>query len=156
MVSEPLPSLRWGGACTRPWGSPAGTCWDTKNRVISWGSPAGTLGTKRGWLWRPTSLGNGDVLKCINTPFLTQRVLKMWWSWTYQNSAIKLASTIVVPGWVTSWEVWFGGAKSGQYCVVGVGCCKWYQSQSEMGGACTSPWESPTGTCWNTKNKVIP
>jgi hypothetical protein len=25
----------------------------------------------------------------------------------------------VVPEWVTSWEVWFGSAKSGQYCVIG-------------------------------------
>jgi hypothetical protein len=21
--------------------------------------------------------------------------------------------------WVTSWEVWFGGAKNGQYCIIG-------------------------------------
>jgi hypothetical protein len=69
-------------------------------------------------IWRPTSSGNCDVLICINALFLTQRVLKQWWSWTYQNSAVKCASAIVVPRWVTSWEVWFRGAKSGQYCVV--------------------------------------
>jgi hypothetical protein len=32
---------------------------------------------------------------------------------------IKRAFARVVLGWVTSWEVWFGGAKSGQYCVIG-------------------------------------
>jgi hypothetical protein len=40
----------------------------------------------------------------IFTPFLTQCFLKLWWPWTYQNSAIKRASARVVPGWVTSWE----------------------------------------------------
>jgi hypothetical protein len=39
----------------------------------------------------------------------------------HQNSTVKRASARVVPGWVTSWEVCFEGAKSGQYCVVGVG-----------------------------------
>jgi hypothetical protein len=56
-----IAQLKMGGACTSPWGS-----------------PAGTLGPKRRWLWRPTSLGNEDVLICINTPFLTQRILKLW------------------------------------------------------------------------------
>jgi len=93
-----------GGPCTSPWGS-----------------PAGMPGPKRGWLWRPTSLGNGDVLTCINAPFMTQLVLKPLWPWTYQKSAVKHASARVVPGWVTSWKTWFGGAKSGQYCVIGGG-----------------------------------
>jgi hypothetical protein len=83
-----------------------------------WRMPAGTLGPKRGWLWRPTSPGNEDVLICINASFMTQRVLKPWWLWTYQNSAVKRASAKAIPGWVTSWEVWFRGAKSGQYCVI--------------------------------------
>jgi len=53
--------------------------------------------------------------------FLTQCVLKPWWPWTYQNSIVKRVSARVVPRWVTSWEVWFKGAKSGQYCVIGDG-----------------------------------
>jgi hypothetical protein len=73
------------------------------------------------FMWHPTSSGNEDVLICINASFMTQRVLKPWWSWTYQNSAVKHASAWAIPGWVTSWEVWFGGAKSGQYCVIGGG-----------------------------------
>jgi len=104
MVSKPLPSLRW-------WERAQAQC-----RM-----PAGTLGPKIGWLWRPTSPGNEDVCICLNAPFITQRVLKPWWQWTYQNSAAKRASMRVVPGWVTSWEVWFGGAKSRQYCVIGGG-----------------------------------
>ena len=56
--------------------------------------------------------GDGDVLICILTP-----LIKLWWLWSHQNSAVKRASTRVVPGWVTSWEVWFKGAKSGLYCV---------------------------------------
>jgi hypothetical protein len=59
-----------------------------------------------------------NVLICINAPFMTQRVLKPWWLWTYQNYAVKHASARAIPGWVTFWEVLFGGAKSGQYCVV--------------------------------------
>jgi hypothetical protein len=69
-------------------------------------------------MWRSTLPGNEDVLICIFAPFLTQRVLKPWWPRTYQNSAVKRAFVRVVPGWLTTWEVWFGGAKSGQYCVV--------------------------------------
>jgi hypothetical protein len=87
-----------------------------------WGNPmtasAGTQGPKKGWLWHPTSSRNDDVLICINASFMTQRVLKPWWPWTYPNSAVKRASARVIPGWVTSWEAWFGGAKSGQYCVI--------------------------------------
>jgi hypothetical protein len=90
-----------GGACTS-----------------QWGTPAGTLGPKRGWLWRPTSFANEDVLICINASFMTQHVLKPWWLWTYQNSVVKRASARVVLGWVTSWEVWFEGSKCGQYCVI--------------------------------------
>jgi hypothetical protein len=86
-------------------------------------SPAGTLGLKRMWLWRPTSLeyGNENVLICIFAPILTQPVLKPWYLWTYQNSTIKSAIARVVPGWVTSWEVWFKRAKSEQYCASEVG-----------------------------------
>jgi len=80
------------------------------------------------YMWRHTSPGNGDLLICINTLFLTQHVLKSWWSWTYQNFTVKRTSEKVVPGWVTSWEVWFGWAKSGQYCFIVVGHYKWYQS----------------------------
>jgi hypothetical protein len=113
-ISQP----EMGGPCTSPWGSLAGTCSDAKNGVIPWRSSAGTLGPKRGWLWHPTSSRNDDVLICINASFMTQRVLKPWWPWTYPNSAVKRASARVIPGWVTSWETWFGGAKSGQYCVI--------------------------------------
>jgi hypothetical protein len=65
------------------------------------------------WEW-----GCAYIYKCT---LMTQRVLKLWWSWTYQNFAVKSASTRVIPGWVTSWEVWFGRAKSGQYCIIGGG-----------------------------------
>jgi hypothetical protein len=34
-----------------------------------------------------------------------------------ENSTVKRASVRVVPGWVTSWKVWLGGAKSEQYFV---------------------------------------
>jgi hypothetical protein len=82
MVSEPLPSLRW---------------WERTQ--AQWGTPTGTLGPKRGWLWRPTSPVNKDVLICINALFITQRILKSWWSWTYQNSAVKCASTRPILEW---------------------------------------------------------
>jgi len=85
------------------------------------GMPARTLGPKRGWLWHPTSLGNEDVLICINASFMTQRVLKPWWSWTYQNSAVKRASARAILGWVTSWEVWFGEPKANNIVSLGVG-----------------------------------
>jgi len=104
MVSDPLPNLRW---------------WERAQ--AQWGTPAGTLSPKRGWLWRPTSPGNEDVLICINAPFMTQLILKPWWLWTYQNFAVKRAFARAIPRWVTFWEVWFGGAKSGQYCVIGGG-----------------------------------
>jgi len=106
MVSEPLPSLKW---------------WERAQ--AQWGTLVGTLGPKMGWLWCPTLPvnGNEDVLICKNASFMTQRVLKSWWRWTYQNSAVKRASARVIPGWVTAWDVWFGGAKSGQYCVIGGG-----------------------------------
>jgi hypothetical protein len=70
-----------GGACTSPWGL-----------------PAGTLGPKKGWLWNPASpkFGNRYMLICIFAPFLTQHVLKSWWSWTYQNFAVKHASARIV------------------------------------------------------------
>jgi hypothetical protein len=100
MVSEPLPSLRWWERAQAQWG---------------------TLGPKRGWLWRPTSPGNDDVLICIDALFITQRVLKPWWLWIYQNSAVKRAYAIAIPGWVTSWEVWFGEPKADNIVSVGVG-----------------------------------
>jgi hypothetical protein len=93
IMGEPLSSLRWWERAQAQWGTPAGT-------------PAGTLGPKKGWLWRSTSPGNEDVLICINAQFMTQRVLKPWWQWTYQNSAVKRAAARAIPGWVTSWEVW--------------------------------------------------
>jgi hypothetical protein len=70
-------------------------------------------------MWRPALPGNEDVLICINTSFFTQRLLKPLWPWTYQNFAVKRAFMRVALGWVTSWEVWFRGAKSRQYCVIG-------------------------------------
>jgi hypothetical protein len=104
MVSEPLPSLRW---------------WECAQ--AQWGTPAGTLGSKSGWLWRLISPGNENVLICINAPFMTQRVLKPWWRWTYQNSAVKRASVRAILGWVTSWEVWFGEQKVDNIVSLGVG-----------------------------------
>jgi len=99
-----ITQLDMGGAYTSPWGLPVGTRWDAKNRVIPWGSPAGMLGPKRGWLWRLKSprYENGYVLICIFAPFLTQRVLKLWWPWTYQNCAVKYTSARLVPKWVSS------------------------------------------------------
>jgi hypothetical protein len=61
----------------------------------------------------------------IFTSFLIQRILKPW---TYQNSAVKRVNARVMPRWMTSWEIWFGGAKTEQYCVVMVGRYKWYQN----------------------------
>jgi hypothetical protein len=103
IVSEPLPSLRW---------------WERTQ--AHWGTPAGTLGPKRGWLWRLTSPGNEDVLICINAPFMTQRVLKLWWLWTYQSFAVERTSARAIPGWVTSWEVWFGKPKADNIVSLGV------------------------------------
>jgi hypothetical protein len=79
-------------------------------------------------MWRPISPGNEDVLICINAPFMTQRVLKPWWSWTYQNSAVKRAAARAIRGWVTSWEVWYGEPKADSIVSLGVGRYKWYQS----------------------------
>jgi hypothetical protein len=106
MVSEPLPSLRW---------------WERAQ--AQWGTPAGTLGPKRGWLWRPTLPENVDVLIWINAPFMTQRVLKPWWSWTYQNSAVKRTSARAISGWVTSWKVWFEEPKADN--IVSLGVCRY-------------------------------
>jgi hypothetical protein len=72
-------------------------------------------------MWRPTSPGNEDVLICINAPYMTQRVLKPWWQWTYQNSAVKRAAARAIPGWVTSWEVWYGEPKADNIVSLGVG-----------------------------------
>jgi hypothetical protein len=104
MVLEPLPSLRW---------------WERAQ--AQWRTPAGMLGPKRGWLWRPTSPENEDVFICINAHFMTQRVLKPWWLWTYQNSTVKRAFTRAIPGWVTSWEVWFDEPKADNIVSLEVG-----------------------------------
>jgi hypothetical protein len=79
-------------------------------------------------VWRPTSPGNEDVLICINAPFMTQRVLKPWWQWTYQNSAVKRAAARAISGWVTSWEVWYEEPKADSIVSLGVDRYKWYQS----------------------------
>jgi hypothetical protein len=90
-----------------------------------WGDPmrvaSEDAGSKGGWLWRLTSPGNEDVLICINAPFMTQRVLKPWWQWTYQNSTVKRAAARAIPGWVTSWEVWYGEPKADNIVSLGVG-----------------------------------
>jgi hypothetical protein len=109
-------------------------------RVVS-----GTLGPMRGWLWHLKSLGyaNGDVLICIFALFLKQHVLKPWWVWTYQNSAVKHAFARVVSEWVSSWEVWFGRAKADNIVLLGGGIIRNSIRdiiKSEMGGACTGPW----------------
>jgi hypothetical protein len=63
------------------------------------------------WIWE---WGCAYMYICI---ILNTTRLKPWWSWTHHNFAIKHVYTKVVPGWVASWKVWFGGAKSGQCCV---------------------------------------
>jgi hypothetical protein len=78
------------------------------------------------FMWRPTSLGNEDVLICINAQFMTQRVLKPWWRWTYQNFAVKRASARAVTGKVTSWEVWFREPKMDNIVSWGVGRYNFY------------------------------
>jgi hypothetical protein len=101
-------------------------------------------------LWRPTSPGNEDVLICINAPFMTQCVLKPWWSWTYQNSAVKRASARAIPGWVTSWEVWYGEPKADNIVSLGVGRYKWYQSHCPAwdGGSVHKPNEGRQRGRW--------
>jgi hypothetical protein len=100
-------------------------------------------------VWRPTSPGNEDVLICINAPFMTQRVLKTWWQWTYQNSAVKRVSARAIPGWVTSWKVWYGEPKADSIVSLGVDRYKmvleplpslrwWERAQAQ--------WGTPTGT----------
>jgi hypothetical protein len=112
MISESLSSLRWG-ECTQ---APEG-----RQRALA-GMPrmgwsmriaSGDAGSQEGgWLWHPTSLGNRDVLICINAYFLTQPVLKSWWPWTYQNSAVKCVSARAIPRWVTSWKSGLGEPKA--------------------------------------------
>jgi hypothetical protein len=80
------------------------------------------------WLWRPTLPRNENVLICINASFMTQRVLKPWWPWTYQNTAVKRASARAITWWVTSWEVWFWEPKADNIVSLGVDRYKWYQS----------------------------
>jgi hypothetical protein len=79
-------------------------------------------------IWRPTSPENEDVLICINAQFMTQRVLKLWWSWIFQNFAVKRASARAIPGWVTSWKVWYEEPKADNIVSLGLGRYKWYQS----------------------------
>jgi hypothetical protein len=64
-----------------------------------------------------------------------------------RHKIVKRASARVVLGWVTFWEVWFGGAKSGQNCVVGVGRFKWYQSHCPAwdGGSVHKPMSVASG-----------
>jgi len=118
-----------GGACTSPWRSlvaPAGTPsmgWSHEGCQRGRWVQEGVIVTSHiAWEW-----GYAYMYK---RTLLEQRILKPWWPWTYQNFAVKRASARVVLGWVTSWEVWFGGAKSEQYCVVGVGRYKWPSLQS--------------------------
>jgi hypothetical protein len=51
---------------------------------------------------------------------MTQRVLKSWWRWTYQNFAVKRASARAIPEWVTPWEIWFGEPKANNIVSFGV------------------------------------
>jgi hypothetical protein len=78
-----------------------------------------------------------DVLICINAPYMTQRVLKPWWSWTYQNSAVKRAAARAIPGWVTSWEVWYGEPKADSIVSLGVDryTCKIAAAPAALGHA---------------------
>jgi hypothetical protein len=131
MVSESLPSLKW---------------WERAQ--AQWRTPARTLGPKRGWLWRPTSPGNEDVLICINALFMTQRVLKPWWLWTYQNSAVKRTSARVVSGWVTSWKVWFGEPKTDNIVSLGMGRYIYYN-------IITNSYNGPKNVMWyNTDERL--
>jgi hypothetical protein len=122
MVSEPLPSLRW---------------WERAQ--AQWETPAGKLGSKRGWLWRPTSPGNEDVLICINVPFMTQRVLKPWWQRTYQNSVVKRVAARAIPRWVTSWEVWFGESKADNIVSLRVGRYRYHDQDTQLAELAWSP-----------------
>jgi hypothetical protein len=101
------------------------------------------MGVATGLVWRPTSPGNEDVLICINAPYMTQRVLKPWWQWTNQNSAVKRAAARAIPGWVTSWEIWYGEPKADNIVSLGVGRYKWYQSHCPAwdGGSVHKPKE---------------
>jgi hypothetical protein len=38
----------------------------------------------------------------------------------YQNSAVKRAAARAIPGWVTSWEVWYGEPKADSIVSLGV------------------------------------
>jgi hypothetical protein len=58
------------------------------------------------------------MLICIFASFLTQRVLKLWWLWIYQNFAVKRISARIVSGWVNSRKVWFKRVKNKQYYVI--------------------------------------
>jgi len=112
---------------------------------------------RRLWLWHPTSPRNEDVLICINAPFMTQRVLKSWWSWTYQNSAVKRASARAIPGWLTSWEVWFGEPKADNIVSLGVGRYKWYQSHCSAwdGGSVHKPKKVASGDSRSQEGVIV-
>jgi len=100
------------------------------------------------WKWRCAYM--------YNAPFMTQRVLKPWWSWTYQNSVVKRASARAIPGWVTSWEVWYGELKADNIVSLGVGRYKWYQSYCPAwdGGSVHKPMRDASGDA-GSKEGVI-
>jgi hypothetical protein len=135
-IAQPM----MGGACTS-----------------QWGTLAGTLGPKKGWLWRPTSPVNEDVLICINAPFMTQRVLKPWWSWTYQNSAVKRASSRAILGWVTSLEVWYEEPKADNIMSLGLSRYKWYQSHCPAcdGGSVHKPMRDASGDAGSKEGVIV-
>jgi hypothetical protein len=116
---------------------------------------------QRSSVWRPTSPGNEDVLICINAPYMTQRVLKSWWQWTYQNSAVKRAAARAIPEWVTSWEVWYGEPKADNIVSLGVGRYKVHSSEWRGYTVRTpfSVWQAlgflPQDTVWSCPNDVL-
>jgi hypothetical protein len=108
---------------------------------------------RKHWVWCSTSPEHEDVLICINAPFMTQRVLKSWWRWTYQNFAVKRVSARAIPGWVTSWEIWFGEPKANNIVSLGVDRYKWYQSHCPAwdGGSVHKPNEGRQRGRWVQK-----
>jgi hypothetical protein len=73
------------------------------------------------WKW-------GCVYICINAPSLTQRILKLWWPWTYQNSVVKSASARVVQDGWPSGKSGSGEPKADNIVSLRVNRYKWYQS----------------------------
>jgi hypothetical protein len=97
MVSEPLPSLRWWERAQ---------AYKGRRRALA-GMPRmgwSHEGRQRGrWVQRGSDC---DVPHRLGMRMWC--VLKPWWQWTYQNSAVKWAAARANLGWVTSWEVWYG------------------------------------------------